>query len=184
MTGLATFNNLQISASGMYMLIFQVGTTNKNYNFNCFSNEITILKTGTSLQSYVVGSPPNYILKFNGNYSNIVPGEVHSKVYNLMSAYNVSVAGITSYSGSVMITFYSTDISGSLLSQIVSGGINLGSDLTFSQLSLNNVVYNCTTCAAAVNLLNALNPTTVSSESQTTAATVQVKIFICLFVIK
>lgn len=68
-TGLAQFQNLQITANGMYLVTFNVFTPdNTKYNFNCFSNAITV---ETSVESYDASLPPNYVLKYEGDYSAI-----------------------------------------------------------------------------------------------------------------
>ena len=69
--GLAQFDNLIITEPGMYVLTLTVYTTNSNYDFSCFSKSITVLKTGTVLSSYDANSPPDYILKYEGDYNSI-----------------------------------------------------------------------------------------------------------------
>ncbi len=66
-SGLASFNNLAITSTGMYLLLFNVSTVNSDdYSFSCYSNKITILNQNTTLPTYTPGTEPNYILKFQG----------------------------------------------------------------------------------------------------------------------
>jgi hypothetical protein len=67
--GLAVFQNLQITANGMYLVTFNVFTPdNTKYDFKCFSNAITV---ETTIVSYDSSLPPNYILKYEGDYNAI-----------------------------------------------------------------------------------------------------------------
>ena len=70
-SGLAQFDNLIITEPGMYVLTLSVYTTNSNYDFSCYSKSITVLKTGTVLPPYNVNSPPDYVLKYEGDYNSI-----------------------------------------------------------------------------------------------------------------
>lgn len=68
-TGLASFQNLQITANGMYLVTFNVYTPdNLNYDFSCYSSAITV---ATTIVSYDSSLPPNYVIKYEGDFNSI-----------------------------------------------------------------------------------------------------------------
>ena len=145
-TGLAKFSDLVITSAGMYLLTFRVYTSSGEYDFNCFSQAITVKLANIALPTYDASSPPNYVLKYEGDYNAIEPEEVKANVYNFMTGYNISVAGVNTYSGSVYITFYSDDSSSSLIDTLVAAGLTVDPNLVYSYASINNTVINCTNC--------------------------------------
>lgn len=146
-SGLASFQNLQITADGMYLLTFNVSTANDEYNFACFSNAITVT---TVVPTYDVTLPPNYVIKYEGDYNVIDPNEVKANVYNFMRDYNISVAGVNTYSGSVYVTFYSSDFSSSLSDSLSTRGLSVDPNLRFSYASFNSIIINCTNCSVQI----------------------------------
>lgn len=146
-SGLASFQNLQITADGMYLLTFNVSTANDEYNFACVSNAITVT---TAAPTYDVTLPPNYVIKYEGDYNAIDPNEIKANVYNFMTAYNISVAGVNTYSGSVYVTFYSSDFSSSLSDSLGTRGLSVDPNLRFSYASFNSIIINCTNCSVQI----------------------------------
>jgi len=134
----------------MYLLTFQVRTRSADYDFNCFSQAITITKPSAPAFTYDPTQAPNYILKYDGDYSAIEPEEIKANVYNFMSAYDVTVAGVATYSGSVYVTFYSPSSSQSLMDTLVAQGLPVSTHLVFVYASINNKIVNCTDCIIVV----------------------------------
>ncbi len=135
----------------MYLLAFNVRTRGNEFNFKCLSKKITVKQAGVPLPTFkadpqMTSLPPNYILKFEGDYSTIVPEEVKANLYNFMAGYNVSVAGIRAYSGSVYVSFYSDSASSSLVDIIASKGLEVDSNLRFAYATINDGVITCTSC--------------------------------------
>ena len=85
----------------MYLLAFNVKTNNNEFNLKCTSKRITVKLASSSLPTYKADpsltSEPNYIIKYDGTFSSIVPDEVTSNMYNYMAKYGVSVVGIKAY---------------------------------------------------------------------------------------
>ena len=113
-TGIATFQNLEISQKGMYMLIVDVKTTNTNkYNFVCFSTPILVkAKTETILTSSQ-DTEPNIYLTFTGNYTSQTADtlkEIQTMIYNcLMVQYGLLIESpIQLYQGSIKGVFDSS----------------------------------------------------------------------------
>ena len=169
-SGLATFQNLAISLKGMYLLKFSVYTSNFDYKFTCFSQSITILKSTQTLPTYTAGTAPDYLLKFAGNYSAIEPEEVKANVYNFMSINNVGVGGITVYSGSVYVAFYSSDSSSTLNSLLSTSGLTIDPTLKFAYATIFGQTINCTNCSNTIVIIEsattALSNTTVATNNK------------------
>ena len=165
-SGLAEFDNLKITKAGMYMISINVATTNNDYNFQCYSNLIQIIKSTTVLKTYSSETEPDYTLKFNGNYNDINPAEVKASVYNYISSYGINIAGINAYSGSVYITFFSSDTSASLMNQLIANGLTISPSLTFVSITSGGQTFSCTNCTVVV----------VNSQKQNDASTQNVKI--------
>ena len=163
-TGMATFQDLAISLKGMYLLKFSVYTSNLDYNFTCFSQSITILHPTQTLPTYTPGTAPSYVLKFAGNYSEIEPDEVKANVYNFMSMHNVGVGGITVYSGSVYVTFYSSDSSTTVNSVLSTSGLIIDPTLKFAYATIFGITINCTDCSNSTTII-IINYPTVSKNS-------------------
>jgi hypothetical protein len=67
--GLAKFQDIQITANGMYLVTYTIfSPDDQRYNFSCFSNPITV---ATSIPTYDPTLPPNYIVKFDGDINKI-----------------------------------------------------------------------------------------------------------------
>ena len=168
-TGLATFSNLAISLKGMYLLKFSVYTSNSDYNFTCFSQSITILHSTQTLPTYTAGTAPNYLLKFAGNYSAIEPEEVKANVYNFMSINNVGVGGITVYSGSVYVAFYSSDSSSTLNSLLSTSGLTIDPTLKFAYATIFGQTINCTNCSSTLVVVGNIADSTVATTTQSSS---------------
>ncbi len=153
LSGYALFKNLKITKSGMYLLSLNVFTTNSEYNSTCYSNLITVLGSADSVQTYDQTAKPDYILTFAGNYSAINPNEIVANVYNFIKRYGLSVNGISSYAGSVIVTFYSTDSNPSLIKALTSSGVNVSTGLNFVSVQVNGITYNCTNCIVSITSL-------------------------------
>ena len=156
----------------MYLLTFNVFTPNSTKNnFKCFSKAITV---APSIPSYDPTSPPNYLFKFIGDINQIGKlfsilkqflnwfnlnfirfnkdtGEVKANAYNFFVSHNVNVAGISVFSGSVYITFYSDDTSTTLYETLVASGLAIDPNLKYSYASIND------------NILLALTETTTTT---------------------
>lgn len=145
-TGFAQFDNLVISANGMYVLTFAVKTLNNEYSFSCFSKYIEIRAAALT---YDATQAPNYVLKYEGDFNKINAAEVAANVYNYMAGYNVSVAGVSVVSGSVYITFYSSDSSTNLIDTLLAAGLAVDPNLVYSYASINDQIINCTNCVVA-----------------------------------
>ena len=162
-TGLALFTNLAITKSGMYLISITVASTNNEYSLQCYSNLIQIKQAKAVLKSYSSEVEPDYVLKFNGNYSQIDPNEIKANIYNYISDYGVNIAGITSYPGSVFVAFYSDDSSDTLINQLIAAGINISSSLTFVSISLNGNTFICSNCSNSVIIISNANTTTTTT---------------------
>ncbi len=153
----------------MYLLAFNVKTAGNEFNFKCISKQIIIKEKGVDLPTYTADptltTEPNYILKFEGDYSEIVPGEVKANLYNFMANYNIDVSGITVYSGSVYTSFYSDSTSSSLINTLTTRGVELDSKLRFSHATVNDRVVSCTSCTIIVQEQKKPE-TTITSERQ------------------
>lgn len=145
-TGLALFKDLQITKSGMYLLSVSVSTTNNEFSSQCFSKPIQIKAATAVIPSFDSGTQPEYIIKFNGSYSSINPAEIKANVYNYISNHGVNIGGMSCYAGSVYVTFYSSDSSSTLVSSLISAGLNISSSLAFVSASINGNTYTCTNC--------------------------------------
>ena len=156
----------------MYLLTFQVRANTGEYDFNCFSQAITITKSNAVAYTYDPTQAPNYILKYEGDYSAIDPEEIKASVYNYMYGYNVTVAGVSTYSGSVYITFYSPSSSQSLMDTLTAQGLPVSTHLVFVYASINNRVINCTDCIIVVETQ------ATSTQQSASAAAAQVTVAI------
>ena len=152
----------------MYLLKFSVYTSNHDYNFTCLSQSITILHSTQTLPTYTVGSNPDYLLKFEGNYSNIEPEEIKASVYNYMNMNNVGVAGITVYSGSVYVVFYSSDTSSAVNNLLSTTGLKIDSTLQFAYATIFDETLNCTNCTNTLIIAEFGSAITVASDTTTT----------------
>ena len=61
---------------------FRVATASNLFSLKFISNPIQKLALSTSLISYDSTTQPDYILKFNGDFSSKVPAEIKTNVYN------------------------------------------------------------------------------------------------------
>jgi hypothetical protein len=154
-TGYAQFNSLSITKSGMYIILISVSTTGHEYKSQCYSNPIQIIKG--SIPSYDKTTQPDYTLKFVGNYSSINPAEIKANVYNYFAMNGISLAGMSSYSGSVYITFYSLNRNTTLINALISNGLNISSSLTFSSINVDGSTYTCTNCIVTIINTNTNN---------------------------
>lgn len=145
-TGTAVFSDLLINKTGMYLILFKVFTNNKEYSSECFSNPITIKSATAVTTSSTTGTQPDYLLKFNGNYSSINPNEIMANVYNYMSSFNLEIKDISCYSGSVYVAIYSSDYSSTLLKSLATNGLNISSSLVFVSALVDGNTYQCTNC--------------------------------------
>lgn len=168
-TGFAQFNNLKITKAGMYLISITVATLNNEFNLQCYSNLIQIVKSISLLKTYSTDTEPDYTLKFNGNYNEINPDEIKASVYNYISNYGINIAGINAYAGSVIVTFYSDDTSAGLLNQLISSGLNVSSSLTFVSITSGGQTFTCTNCTIVV--INTLSNTTTASNGVTIPTT-------------
>ena len=148
-TGLAVFSNLQISKAGMYVLAIRVYTTDNLYSSQCYSNPIQIIKSSVQI-SYDSTTTPDYIIKFNGSYNSINPAEIKANVYNYMSNYNLTIGGISCYSGSVYVSFYSSDINAALITSLISSGLIVSTSLSFQSITVGSVTYSCSNCTIVI----------------------------------
>lgn len=78
-------------------------------------------------------------------------GEVKANAYNFFVSHNVNVAGISVFSGSVYITFYSDDTLTTLYKTLVASGLAIDPNLKYSYASINE------------NILLALTETTTTT---------------------
>ena len=145
-----------ISQAGMYIISIRVATASNLFSLKCISNPIQILAPSTSLISYDSTTQPDYILKFNGDFSSIVPAEIKANVYNyVLNNYGLSMAGMNCYSGSVYVTFYSsTSSSRPLIIALISGSLRISSNLTFVSVTANGVTYTCSNCSVTLTDTN------------------------------
>ncbi len=127
----------------MYLLTINVYTNSHEYNLNCYSNAIQIISAKATLPTYDSTSQPDYILKFNGSYSSIVPSEIQASVYNYISKYGISMAGMSCYSGSVHVSFYSSNTNKVLISSLITSGITVSTSLTFNSITVGSTTYTC-----------------------------------------
>lgn len=148
-TGLAQFTNLKIDLAGMYVIRIQVNTLDNDYNLQCLSNPIQIKKS-TTLISYDSSLQPDYMLKFNGDYNSIEPSDIKANVYNYFANNNITVGGISSYSGSVIVVFYSSDSNPVVISSLASSGLTISPNLTFASITVGSTTYTCTNCTVVV----------------------------------
>ena len=148
-TGLAQLTNLKIDKAGMYVINIEVNTLGNEYTLKCLSNPIQIIKSTTQI-SYDSSQKPDYLVKFNGDYNSIEPSEIKANVYNYFSNYNITVGGISSYSGSVYVVFYSTDTNTALITELVSNGLVVSPNLKFASITIGSVTYNCTNCTITI----------------------------------
>lgn len=130
----------------MYLLTFNLRTENDLYNFDCYSNSITITEPNTSQAFYSTDFPPNFILKFEGNFADIEENAVKASIYNFLVNYSISLNEMSLYSGSVYASGYTTQVSASLTSDLSRSGLSIGSDLKFVYASINDFLVNCTNC--------------------------------------
>lgn len=98
----------------------------------------------------------------------IEPNEVKANVYNFMSGYNISLAGVTVYSGSVYISFYSGSSSNSLIDTLIAAGLTVDPNLQFSYASINDYIVNCTNCV--ITVATTTSATTAAALSQETVS--------------
>jgi len=148
-SGLALFSNLQISKAGMYVLSIQVYTTDNMYSSQCYSNPIQIIQSTTRI-SYDSSDTPDYIMKFNGSYSSIIPADIKANVYNYMSNYGLTIGGISCYSGSVYVSFYSSDTNVALITSLISSGLIVSKSLSFQSITVGSVTYSCSNCTIVI----------------------------------
>ena len=153
-SGLAYFNDILITAKGMYLLTFNLTTDDDLYNFDCYSNLITISDADTSPATYSTDFPPNYILKFEGNFVSIEENAVKASIYNYLVNKSVSLSDMSLYSGSVYASGYSSAVSTSLMNDLSSSGLPIGLELKFLYASVNSFIINfgyltvnCTNCS-------------------------------------
>jgi hypothetical protein len=151
----------------MYIILISVSTTDHEYKSQCYSNPIQIISG--SIPSYDKTTQPDYILKFNGNYSSINPAEIKANVYNYFAMNGISLAGMSSYSGSVYITFYSLNRNTTLINALISNGLNISSSLAFSSIHVDGSTYTCTNCIVTI-----INTNTNNNSSNTTNNTIYI----------
>ena len=146
--GIASFNNLQINAKGMYILVFSVYSTNGEYSFKCLSKSITVTAADDIAMSYSTNSAPEYIIKFEGEYDSIDGDEVKANVYNFMLGYNIGIGNIQVYQGSVYVSFYSSEFNSNLTDTLIASGLTVDPNLSFSYANINGETIGCTNCVS------------------------------------
>ena len=166
-TGYAIIKNLAITKFGMYVTTLNVYTDNNDYNFQCYSNPIQIKTKKSTIPIYDSSKQPDYIIKFNGSYDSINPVEIKASVYNYMNSYGLNIGGMSCYSGSVYVAFYSTDSSVSLINNLILSGLNISSSLTFVSASVSGTSYTCTNCS--IIIVNNIN-NNISSKSNSSSS--------------
>jgi hypothetical protein len=144
-TGKASFQNLNITSVGMYLIRFKIWSSNDEFEFMCFSKVITVVDTLSALD-YSTDTPPNYVLKFDGDYSEIDVSSVKANLFNFMLNYGVLMAGMNVYSGSVYVSGYSSGISNNITDLLTASGLEIDPRLSFSYISVNDQLFNCTNC--------------------------------------
>lgn len=151
-TGYGIFSNLVITKHGMYLTTISVYTDNSNdFNFNCYSNPIQIRSADSQLVSYDSNSRPDYIIKFNGSYNSINPSEIKASVYNFMISNGIKIGGISCYSGSVYVAFYSSDTNSNLINKLINNGLIISSSLSFVSATIGGVTYICSNCTIIIS---------------------------------
>ena len=63
-----------------------------------------------------------------------------------MAGYDIIAQNIQAISGSVYITFYSSDSSSNLIDALIAAGVNIDPNLQYSYASINDQILNCTNC--------------------------------------
>ena len=147
--GVAVFSDLGISKKGMYLLTFKVISIDGAYTLNCLSKAITVTAETATQMRYSTDSAPNYTFKFEGEYDSIESDEVKANLYNFMTGYEIDVGSIQVYSGSVYVSFYSSDTNSDLVNTLISAGLTVDPNLQFSYASIDGNTVQCTNCVIA-----------------------------------
>ena len=142
----------------MYLLLFTLATTDGTYNFNCFSKTIKVSSAANSVE-YSSELPPNYIMKFDGNFEEINTDVIKASTFNFMSRHGVVLTGMEIYSGSVFVSGYASTASSSLSSELETSGVTVDSSLKFVYLSFNDVLMNFTGVVVVVEDTDVVSPT-------------------------
>lgn len=143
-TGYAQFINLTIDNIGMYILSIKLYTIGNEFQSQCYSNTIQVIKQQETNKTNATDLEPNYKLKFIGDYYNLTQddkNEIKANVYNYISNYNLTVSNIRLYPGSVYVVFYSPDSNSQLLNELVQSGLNVSSIITFNSANINGFTY-------------------------------------------
>ena len=148
-SGMAEFSNLVLTDAGMYILTFSISSSDNSFVFNCYSKTIMIVNE-LSQATYSPNVPPNYIFKFDGDYSAIDVDNAKSNIFNFALKYGVVLAGLEAYSGSVYISGHSSTASSNMSSLLASSGVVIDPNMRFTYISVNDVLINCTNCAIVV----------------------------------
>ena len=135
----------------MYLFHLSITTTDNAMSSSCYSNPLIVKGASYTLPTYTAGSAPTHILKFNGNYSSIVPEIMQACVYNFASGYGVAMSGMSVYSGSIYVSYYTDTTSTSYLNAIASGGISVSGAGTLTTYTVDGTTYTCTGCTMVVS---------------------------------
>lgn len=149
-TGKASFQNLNITSVGMYLIRFKIWSSNDEFEFMCFSKVITVVEALSALD-YSTDIPPNYVLKFDGDFNGIDESSVKANLFNFMLNYGVIMAGMNVYSGSVYVSGYSSSVSNNITDTLTASGLTVDPRLSFSYISINDELFNCTHCVLVTN---------------------------------
>ena len=163
-TGYARFDQLNIDIFGMYILEFDVTSTNEEVSsFSCKSAAVRILSKRQKAPLCDVSSEPNYDLYFEGDYIATDTEVVKAQVYNLLLDNEIDPQYITTYEGSVHVAIQS-DSSPTLLAETLKTTEVTGLEgLTFKSATINGVTYAFSNelSSSTVIAANATTPTTV-----------------------
>ncbi len=145
-TGFMSFSGLTIDNIGMYLLSVRVYTTGNEFTSQCYSNPITVVKSLTSLTNSL---KPNYLLKYQGDFSSLTPqnkSEIQANTFNFMSMNNITVNNIQIYSGSVYIVFFSADNNTELINELAKRGLTISTLISFDSITVNGDTFICWDC--------------------------------------
>ncbi len=130
----------------MYLIRFKISSSDSEFDFTCFSKVITVVEKLSDL-TYSTDLPPNYIVRFNGNYSAVDDRSVRASFFNFMLGHGVIMAGINVYKGSVYVSGYSSQYSLDMTRELESSGITIDQRLGFDYMIVNDVqIINCSGC--------------------------------------
>lgn len=155
-SGYVYFNGLVIDMPGMYMLSARINSAGNEFTSQCYSNVVTVSQSLENSTSSSSSNTPNYKLKFKGNYSSLSTSDknqMKASVYNYISSFNLNVENIQitdadgrkrrdTSSGTVIVAFYSSGSSASLISLLPS--MNISEYVIYSSATINGVTYGST----------------------------------------